>query len=218
VFVRQVDEQHRSLRVGTAARRQPPEHGPDPGAREGAAGLGHTRGERRLDPCPLRRERRLPVLTEQAREPPPGLGRVREKELGQFARPLAVDGRAPEHRLADGGIVEHALAVLPAVVEERPAELLEQELRAEPFDPRELLLEALGRTAGARNEEVREVAAVEEGERVDPPPEPRLESAHATHPVVLQRVVLGVDEDVQAEDAFEQRRTRKGDLLGGMAG
>jgi hypothetical protein len=41
----------------------------------------------------------------------------------------------------------------------------------------------------------------------------RRQAAHLPHPRVLERMVLGLDEDVEAEDGLEQRRVRVRDAL-----
>ncbi len=182
VLVRQVDQQLLSRRVRPAARRQPPEHGPDARRGERPACLGDAPGQERLDPLPLVLERRVPVVAEQPCEPPSELDGIVQQDLGELTRCLPVRGCTQEHRLADTRLVEHPLAVAAAVVVERPAELLEREFRPERLDPRELLVEALRRAERARHEEVRQVPPVEERERLDLPLEVGVERAASGAP------------------------------------
>jgi hypothetical protein len=41
--------------------------------------------------------------------------------------------------------------------------------------------------------------------------------AHAPDPVVLQRVVLGLDEDMETQDGLKERRVGKGQALDGVS-
>jgi hypothetical protein len=105
----------------------------------------------------------------------------------------------------DGRIVEHALAVPASVVEERPAELLEQEIGRMAAKALELLLERLGPAERARHEHVGKMRRVRESERVDPPPNPWIEHSHVSHPRMVERVVLWSHQHVQAQHALQER-------------
>jgi hypothetical protein len=62
-----------------------------------------------------------------------------------------------------------------------------------------------------------DVAAVDECEGVDVAPQTAWQMAHAPDPVVLQRVVLGLDEDMETQDGLKERRVGKGQALDGVS-
>jgi hypothetical protein len=152
--------------------------------------------EERLDPRPFGGERLVPVLLEHRREPVGELDGVVEEEGGRV-------GSSCQHGRADAGVAKDAGSLAPVVVE-RPAERGQQELGRTCPKPRQLLLEALRRVVRARDEEIGDLLPVGEPERVDLAPQGRIERAHAANPVVVQRVMLGPEQDVEAEHALVQ--------------
>jgi len=68
---------------------------------------------------------------------------------------------------------------------------------------------------GLGQQEPREVGPVGERERADLAPQRRRQGAHLPDPGLLERVVLGLGQHVQAEDQLEQRRVGEGHALGG---
>src|SRR5438132_3419381 len=167
MLVRKVDAEFLPLTIEAAVGREPPEQGPDADACDQAAGLDDRGGKKRLDALPLGNKGRLPVVLEQKRELACELCRIVDEKPGDSKRRLAVDCGAVQHRFADRGFVEDVLAVTAAVIEERSAELLEQEFWRVSDQLPQLLLEGLARLPRARHEHVRKVVSVDERERVD---------------------------------------------------
>jgi hypothetical protein len=92
------------------------------------------------------------------------------------------------------------------VVVDGPAEAGAGELLRQGPKRRELLVEGLRRAAGGREPEVGERPAVDEAERLDLAPQSRIALAHPPNPLVMERVVLGAQEHVEAEHALGERR------------
>src|SRR5579864_8085859 len=211
VLVRQVDRELASRRVDPAVGGQAAEDRPDAAGREPAAGFDDRAGEGRLDALPFGGEGVLPVALEHRCEAVRELGGPVEEELGVLAR-----GSGPvEHGRVDAGLAKR-LRALAAVVVEWAAEAGEEQLWVERAHALELLLEALGRIVRRRRQELRDLVAVDEGERLERAAKGWPERPHPPDPVVVECVMLRPGEDVQAEHALEERGDGQRDVLLGM--
>src|SRR4029453_3570801 len=77
----------------------------------------------------------------------------------------------------------------------------------------ELVLEGAEVVDRRGREDVRDMATVDECERRDFAFEPRREGAHLPNPRMLERMMLRLHENMEAEDRLEHGRVRVGDAL-----
>jgi hypothetical protein len=84
-----------------------------------------------------------------------------------------------------------------AVVVQRPREFERDRSCVKPAEGGELVLEGAKVVHRGRREDVRDVTAVDEREGRDLALERRREDAHLPNPRMLERVVLGLDEDME---------------------
>jgi len=167
------------------------------------------RCEVRLDTPPFLGEGRLPVRLQQPGEPRDELARVVEEESCRSLGARADPARALQHHRTDLGVGEDLPPRRPpraAVVVQRPQELERCDLRPQRTQLGELGREVVEGGRGGGEHAVRHRPAVEERERRDLAPQRGREAPHRSHPLVLQRVVLRLDEHVQAEHGLEERR------------
>jgi hypothetical protein len=102
------------------------------------------------------------------------------------------------------------------VVVERSPEPGEQQLCRERAKTPQLLVEALGCAVRARSEKVGNLAPVDEPERLELAPQGRIERTHPANPLMVKRVMLRSEQDVEAEHALEEWRNGKRHVLLGV--
>ena len=209
MVVGHVEPEALAVRLDAKLGREPDQEREDPVACDRAAGGRDALREPRLDPLPLRRECLVPVRFEQRGEALDEPGRIVEELDGGAARAGPRAPRAQKRSGPDAGIAEHALAGRSrpaAVVVDRPQELVRHHVRPQRAQPCQLGLEVLVRRRRIGKHAVRERPAVEERQRGDLALQRLRQPAHRAYPLVLERVVLRLGEDVQALHSLEQRR------------
>ena len=111
-------------------------------------------------------------------------------------------------------LLEQGLVAFAAVVPQRAEEPERDRRVVEPLQLAQLLLEGAVDSLGRRNEELRNEAAVGERERGDLALDGRRERAGLPHPRVLERMMLGLGQDMKAQDGLDDGRVGEGDRFG----
>ena len=174
-------------------------------------------GELRLDPLPLGGERLLPVRLEQrqrsARRSGPGRRTAAPRRGGTAGRAVPARFSATARTFgrredaAPGGTQRRRRGRRSGAAGRRRRRPCAGGERGASSD----LEVVVARGGGREQDAVGQRPAVEERERRDLAPQRRRQRPHRADPAVLERVVLRLREDVQAEDALEERRVAEGD-------
>jgi len=115
--------------------------------------------------------------------------------------------------LPDCFVDEERRVALALVVVERAQELDRERAGVVLVEEGEILGEVRELGLGGRRDEVRDRPELGEVEVGDPLLQGRWQRPHAPDPLVLERMVLGRGEHVEAEHRFEQRRVGERDAV-----
>ena len=111
-------------------------------------------------------------------------------------------------------LLEQRLVALAAVVPQRAEEPEGDGRIVEPLELAQLLLEGAVDGLGRRHEELRNEAAVRERERGDLALEAGGSARAFLHPRMLERMMLGLGQDMEAQDGLDHGRVGEGDRFG----